>query len=273
MNLNSKLFKRIATATVGVIFILGILIYGGSTGVALFALAASAAALYEYFILLCGEQELWFQRVLGSILGFFLAAIIIFRASFLYEGICISFLILFCVYLYVVHRERGTIEKQFSLLSYSFLGIFYVSFLFSFWPKVRLLEEGVYWIFLVFIIPWISDTTAYVVGKQWGQAKLSPVISPHKTQEGSIAAIVASIFAVILYKIFIFDSISYGGCIYLGGVGSIFGQVGDLFESFIKRAFSVKDSGVAIPGHGGILDRFDSVLFCGPFIYFSSFFL
>lgn len=119
---------------------------------------------------------------------------------------------------------------------------------------------------VVFILIWSSDTFAYLVGRWLGKHKLAPSISPKKTVEGFVGGVVCTIgIALVLSHFFPFMGIwEYAG---LGLICSLFGTLGDLFESRIKRSLGVKDSGSILPGHGGILDRFDSLLFAGPAYY------
>ncbi|MBI3017711.1 MAG: phosphatidate cytidylyltransferase [Deltaproteobacteria bacterium] len=271
--MDATLTRRVITAVIGVVLILALIIYGQNWGTPLLALVCCFGALWEYFVMLFAFPEQMFQKGVGIILGFALASLIIFRASFLYEGISLFFISLFIFYLVLAHFSQNRLSQLFSELAFTLSGVFYISFLFSFWPKVRELEQGSYWIFLVFLIPWLSDTAAYFIGKNLGRQKLSPLVSPHKTVEGAIGGILGATLGVLLYKFLIFSDLSFMSCIFLGIGGSIMSQLGDLYESLIKRALHVKDSGVVIPGHGGILDRFDSVLFCGPFIYFYARFL
>ena len=266
--MDPNLLKRIITAVFGIVCILALIIFGKTWGVTFLALVGACGALFEYFVMLFPKEEQGIQRVVGGVLGFVLSAFIIFRAGILYESVSVFFIVIFLFYVYLIHTSQDEIQKLVGELAYSLMGVFYVSFLFSFWPKVRELEAGVYWIFLVFLIPWVSDTAAYFVGRKWGQRKLSSVISPHKTIEGAVGGILAAVMGVFLYRIFVFHELTWISCVILGVGGAVLSQVGDLFESLLKRALAVKDSGVVIPGHGGILDRFDSVLFCAPFIYF-----
>jgi len=266
--MDQSLTRRVITAVLGIVLILALIIYGENWGTSLLALVCCFGALWEYFVMLFAFQEQLLQKGMGIILGFALASLIVFRASFLYEGISLFFIVLFIFYLLLAHFSQDRLNQLFSELAFTLSGVFYIGFLFSFWPKVRELEQGSYWIFLVFLIPWLSDTVAYFVGKNWGRKKLSPLLSPHKTVEGAIGGILGATLGVFLYKLFIFSELSFMACLFLGIGGAIISQLGDLYESLIKRALHVKDSGVVIPGHGGILDRFDSVLFCGPFIYF-----
>ena len=271
--MDKSLTRRVITAVIGVVLILALIIYGQAWGTPLLALVCCFGALWEYFVMLFAFPEQMLQKGMGIILGFALASLIIFRVNFLYEGVSLFFISLFIFYLVLAHFSQNRLSQLFSELAFTLSGVFYISFLFSFWPKVRELEQGSYWIFLVFLIPWLSDTSAYFVGKSLGRQKLSPLVSPHKTVEGAIGGILGATLGVFLYKFFIFYDLSFMACIFLGVGGSIISQLGDLYESLIKRALHVKDSGVVIPGHGGILDRFDSVLFCGPFIYFYARFL
>lgn len=269
----TNLLKRGVTGVFGIFLILGMMIYGGRLGVTLLALAGCFGSLFEYFVMVFSSKEQKLQQMVGIGVGFCVSALIIFHSGFLYEGVSVFFIFLFVFYLSLSQIYEGNHHRLLTDLSHSLVGIFYVSFLFSFWPKIRELPLGVYWIFLVFLIPWLSDTAAYFMGKSFGKHKLSEAISPHKTIEGAVGGILAALLGVALYKILLFKELTWLDCLLLGIIGSVFSQVGDLFESFLKRAFNVKDSGIIIPGHGGILDRFDGVLFCGPFLYFYARFL
>lgn len=264
---NDVLMKRVITAVIGIIIILSLMIYT-EVGMIYLAFFCALGALFEFFMMEFPSQEQGMQRWISIILGMGMISLIIFRVHFLYEGLTLFFLFL-CIFYLSLSQYRIDLSQLFKEFTFSLSGIFYIGFLFSFLPKVRQLEDGVYWIFLVFVIPWISDTAGYFVGRSYGKLHFS-IVSPNKTVEGSIAALIFTVLGVGLYKIWIFSSLTMIDCVILGLAGSLISQLGDLFESFIKRALSVKDSGVIIPGHGGILDRFDSVLFCAPFIYFYS---
>ncbi|KAA0210020.1 MAG: phosphatidate cytidylyltransferase [Ignavibacteriaceae bacterium] len=125
-------------------------------------------------------------------------------------------------------------------------------------------------VLLIFIMVWSCDTSAYFFGKKFGKHKVSD-ISPRKTWEGSIAGFVVSVIAALIYREFFPEWISFFDAIIIGVIGGIFSQIGDLFESMLKRYSGVKDSSELIPGHGGFLDRFDSFIFVAVpfFLYFA----
>ena len=121
---------------------------------------------------------------------------------------------------------------------------------------------GTCWLFLVLASCWAADTAAYAVGKKWGRRKLCPAISPGKTVEGAIAGLIGSLLATAAFGFWFGLPLAYGAS--LGGLLGVAGQLGDLAESKLKRWAGVKDSGALLPGHGGVLDRFDSLLLNAP---------
>lgn len=155
-----------------------------------------------------------------------------------------------------------------------FFGFFYVSVMLSYIYQVRMLNHGAILVWLIFIGAWGSDTCAYCVGILIGKHKMSPKLSPKKSIEGAIggilgAALIGGIFATILKS---FISISHPQIIFaiIGGCASVISQIGDLAASAIKRNHNIKDYSKLIPGHGGILDRFDSIIFTAPIVYYLS---
>jgi phosphatidate cytidylyltransferase len=144
-------------------------------------------------------------------------------------------------------------------------GVFYITFLLSFVILIRNKTNGNILIWLVFISSWGCDTFAYFTGKLFGKHKLTEKISPKKTIEGSIGGSLGVL--LISWSFVYFFNLNYL-YILVCFIASIFSQFGDLAASAIKRNTSLKDYGIILPGHGGFLDRFDSVLFAAPIIYF-----
>jgi len=156
----------------------------------------------------------------------------------------------------------------------SLFGVIYVAIMLSFLYLVREdVEHGKWLVWLVLIASWGSDTFAYFVGVLFGRHKLAPVLSPKKSIEGSVggvlgAALLGAVFGLVLGYFVEIPSSAPVIFAVIGGVGSIVSQIGDLAASGIKRCFQVKDYGTLIPGHGGILDRFDSVIITAPIVYY-----
>lgn len=155
----------------------------------------------------------------------------------------------------------------------AFFGVFYVAVMLSCIYRTRMLPDGAYVVWLIFLCSWGCDTCAYCVGVLFGKHKMTPKLSPKKSVEGAVGGVAGSVILTALYvwifkeqmqagtdKILILSAIS--------AAGALISMVGDLAASAIKRNYNIKDYGKLIPGHGGILDRFDSVIFTAPAIYY-----
>ena len=178
-----------------------------------------------------------------------------------------ALIVLLVVYVFKFPKYHAT---QIMSTYFSFI---YAPVLFSFVYLTRHLEHGVYFVWVIFISSWISDTCAYCVGMLLGKHKLAPVLSPKKSIEGSIGGIVGSAIVGALFGYFIVEQVITEQQVtwvfaLIGAIGSVVSQIGDLAASAIKRNYEIKDYGKLIPGHGGIMDRFDSVLVTAPMIYF-----
>ena len=155
----------------------------------------------------------------------------------------------------------------------AFMDFFYVSVMLSFVYLIRNMEHGLVLVLLIFVGSWINDTCAYFVGRALGKHKMAPVLSPKKSIEGLIGGIVgAGVFGAVFGILFdkYVDTMNYAPLLFavVGAVGALPAVIGDLAASAIKRNNDIKDYGKLIPGHGGILDRFDSIIFTAPIIYY-----
>ena len=163
------------------------------------------------------------------------------------------------------HPQR---EGAFIGWAWTMAGILYIGWLLSYFVALRALDNGREWVFLAMFATFSSDTIAFFVGRAFGKHHLAPDISPGKTWEGTIAgafgSIIVSLVLVNLFRL----PLGYGWAVLLGLLISVFGQLGDLVESLLKRNMGVKDSGKLLPGHGGFLDRIDSVIFAGIVVYY-----
>lgn len=163
------------------------------------------------------------------------------------------------------YRTIETVARDCASILFGFL---YLPLLFGHLALLRKVPQGREWIFTVFLIVMLSDTSAYFVGSALGKHRLYPAISPKKSVEGAIGGLIGGLAGVFLAKFLWFPSLPW---LLAGGIGIILGacgQIGDLFESMLKRSYGVKDSGRIIPGHGGLLDRLDSLIFAFPPAYY-----
>ena len=173
-------------------------------------------------------------------------------------------ILLMFVYVFSYPRYRA---KQ---VMASFFGVFYVAVMLSYIYQIRTLDNGMYLAFLIFICSWGCDTCAYCVGKLIGRHKMSPKLSPKKSVEGGIGGVVGTALLAALYC-FVFRNAMGKNIAVIAVIAAVAGMismVGDLTASAIKRNYDIKDYGHLIPGHGGILDRFDSMIITAPIIYY-----
>lgn len=148
-------------------------------------------------------------------------------------------------------------------------GLVYVTTMLSFVYQVRMLDRGVFLVWLIFVGAWGSDTCAYCVGKLIGKHKMPSELSPNKTIEGCVGGIVgAGLIGMIYAAVLKTSQPTWLAFALIGAISSVISQIGDLAASAIKRNHDIKDYGTLIPGHGGILDRFDSIIFTAPIVYY-----
>lgn len=153
------------------------------------------------------------------------------------------------------------------------MGFLYLPLLLSHLVLIRMLPDGVSWLFLIMVIVMVGDSAAYYVGSSIGKRRLYPAVSPKKSIEGSLGGLAGSIIGALLSKVIYFPELSVVDCVATALLLGTLGQLGDLFESLIKRSCGVKDSGTIIPGHGGIMDRLDSIIFAAPAAYYYAYFV
>lgn len=188
---------------------------------------------------------------------------------FLFIAFLISLLIAY-VFLYPKYGPKEVFT--------AFFGIFYVSVMLSFIYLTREMDKGYIIVWLIFLASWGTDTCAYCVGVLFGKHKMSPKLSPKKSVEGAIGGIAGAIILTFIY-LYIFRNeanLQIPEIVFLSisaGAGGFISMIGDLAASAIKRHTGIKDYGKLIPGHGGILDRFDSVIITAPIIYYFAVFL
>ena len=176
-------------------------------------------------------------------------------------------LLIVLMFVYVFTYPKYQTEQ----LLAAFFGVFYVAVMLSYVYQTRMLSAGTYIVWLIFLCSWGCDTCAYCVGMLIGKHKMTPKLSPKKSVEGAVGGVAGAALLGFLFQLAT-DGPSYEYAV-ICAVGALISMVGDLAASAIKRNMEIKDYGTLIPGHGGILDRFDSVIFTAPIIYYLSVFL
>jgi phosphatidate cytidylyltransferase len=163
------------------------------------------------------------------------------------------------------HKE-GNLDKILATHSKSALGFFYMGLLPAFSYKILDMSQGMAWFAFLLSTVFAGDTLAYVFGVLMGKHKVMPSVSPKKTWQGAVGGIVGSILASVACFLLLFPGQPLVAFVGLGALSGFVGQFGDFFESLLKRVANVKDSGKIMPGHGGILDRIDGILFASPVV-------
>lgn len=257
--------QRIVTGFIGGAVFIGFLMLGGLWFAAIISLLACIA--YYELIKMSAIKLISIPSIIGFV---YIGAILLssltihfsdsaFQISHFQIMLSFVFILLF---LTVLSKNKFTIEQAGVL----FLGVFYIGFGFLTFIEARF-THGLAFVLFVLIIVWSTDSGAYFTGRKLGKNKLWPSISPNKTIEGSVGGVIFAIIAALIFQIISMTFESWSYVLMLAFIISIGGQIGDLVESGIKRHYDIKDSGRLLPGHGGVLDRFDSLLFVFPILY------
>lgn len=217
---------------------------------------------HEYFSMI-SKIGVTGYPLLGAILSLLLTLCFYFNGRYIPEWCAGTMISIFMTWFFMDKDVQGAINQ----IAYTLLGVFYVAGLLGFFLLLRNLPEGQFLIFFVFVVIWLGDTAAYYAGRSLGKTRLAPHISPNKTVEGAIAGLGGSLLGGAAAHFWFLGKISLIHCLIVAVICGIIGQFGDLAESVLKRNTGTKDSGALIPGHGGILDRLDSLMFAGPAFY------
>jgi len=167
---------------------------------------------------------------------------------------------------------RSPQEDAFRDWAWVVAGVLYVGWLLGYWLNLRILPDGRGWVYLAMFTTFANDTGAFFIGRTCGKRKLVSAISPAKTWEGAFGGLLIAVVVTVAISripiLFSSSPLEYWQAILLGCLISVFAQLGDLVESLLKRNMRIKESGKLLPGHGGILDRFDSLIFSGVVVYY-----
>ena len=256
--------QRIITSIIALPLLILLLGYANLALFSIFVTLVLFLSLIEFNRMGLGSEHRFEQRFAAAIGAAIVPLLFYEKTALLFPLLTVIMLIFALLFLF----RLPSITEVHHRLGWIILGLIYLPFLLGHLIPLRLLPDGREWIFLTLIAIMGCDTCAYFIGSKIGKHKLYPAVSPNKSVEGAVGGLVGAVFGVLLAKVSFlsvigfFDAVLIG--LFLGGIG----QLGDLFESLLKRACQVKDSGSMIPGHGGILDRLDSLLFAFPVIYY-----
>ena len=257
------MLKRIMAAVIGIPLLLVILFVASPIMLPIAISALSAIAIHE-ILWSTGCVKHFRISTYSTILGALIPFWVYFGggATHAFLGVFLYMVLLFCEA--IASRKSVTLEKMGSAFFVSIM----IPMCLSSFIRIMNLQHGRYYVLLPFVAAFTSDAFALFAGMLFGKHKLAPSLSPKKTIEGAVGGLVGAVACVLIYAVVVrvvWHLVpNYPVFILYGVLGSVISQLGDLSFSYIKREYGIKDYGNLLPGHGGILDRFDSVIFCGP---------
>ena len=268
IEMSLELKKRVITAGVGAAILLSLLILGGWVGAFCFVTVISLGMIFEYTEITYSMGDRVEKRYFLLSLSWLVTLLNWLMPFHEFPFFMFFFMMLFGYFLWTAKRHMGnTLNTHFKELVYSIFGGAYLVFMPVYFLRIYEAPSGVAWTILFLLVNWAGDSAAYFVGKRYGKEKLYPEISPKKTREGALGGLAAGVLVACIYKFLFLRNLSLPGAVIMACLVGAIAQIGDLCESFFKRAFEMKDSGSILPGHGGFLDRFDGVIFSLPVMY------
>lgn len=260
---NKNLVLRVVSALVLLPVVLFLIAKGGAWSAALFAVAAAACTSEYYTITL---KQLSPAAWVGILVSGAIPLLPLHDSEHVGEiAFWLTAGLFFFVWTY--HLLRGPLPEAPLRAAHLITGYLYGCVGLTAVSALRIREQGLSWVICALVITWANDTAAYFAGRFLGRHKLYVEVSPNKTWEGFFGGMVGSVGGMFIARAGFFPHFTPVDCVVMGVVGGIAGPIGDLCESMLKRAYGVKDSGKLIPGHGGILDRIDALLFNAPLVF------
>ena len=254
--------KRWLTGVIAVPILFGIIAFGGEILFSILIVLASLMGMQEYNRM-SFRQGFTLEKTETLIIALFILLSAFFgNLRLLLTGLTFSVMVVLMLNLLRARRTGIDIAPAGRVV----LGILYIPLLMAHFILIRQTPSGVLWVFFILVLAFSGDIAAFYVGRKFGKRKLLAEVSPGKTVEGTLGLIAGSIAGCLLFRFFFFPVLPVVHVVLLGLVGSIAGQLGDLCESALKRGAGVKDSGMLLPGHGGILDRLDCLMFIVPLV-------
>ncbi|MFC2068823.1 phosphatidate cytidylyltransferase [Chloroflexota bacterium] len=256
--------KRVITSLLGIPIVITVVWYG-EPWFTIFMTAWGLLAVFEFYKMVSASKvaPLTYFGLFGTLL--------FILSPHINNGVTTSLLVTSVIIIPLIwlllHPQKA---RSFTVWVWTIAGILYVGWLISYLVILRGVDGGRNWVFIALFATFVSDTSAFFIGRAWGKHLLAPRISPGKTWEGTLAGIIGAIIISLFFKLPTSFSLplNYSQAIFLGLLISVFGQIGDLIESLFKRNLKAKDSSHFLPGHGGFLDRMDSIVFANIVVYY-----
>lgn len=251
-------FKRLIVAAALLPALYFYIMYLSSEYFLFLLILMSVIAVWEFYSMYHIEGVI---RFIGLISGISILAISYISKSLLSDIIILSFIVMAGVRLFLKRNPRSSLSD----ISPPVLGLLYIPCLLTFQTSLR--EFGPEWVIFLYAVVWAADTVAYYIGTLIGKRKLYVEVSPKKTLSGAFGSLIGGAVGAMVMKTALIPALTMSSALIIGITIGIVSIVGDLVESMFKRDTGVKDSGAIIPGHGGILDKIDGILFAGPVLY------
>ena len=269
--------QRILVAVVGIPLLLAVLCWAPDWATALLLAALSVIAAHELLTAVCGAEKAKRWRALPAVTGALVIAAVYFSGEHYADSpagtvlrwlIAAAVLALLLASVLTYGRPGALVLQDVCVMAVAGLVI---PWAFSSMLQLRMLPHGAGMVLMPLVAAFCSDSAALFTGMACGRHKMAPLVSPHKTVEGALGGIAGGVVGMVIFRIvFYFCTLvplHIGWCVVIGLAGALMGELGDLSFSVIKRQVGIKDYGRLLPGHGGVLDRFDSVLFAAPMIW------
>lgn len=260
--------KRIITAIVGIALLIPFMIFSDTWAIVALLAVMSAVAVWE--IISCVGQKKWYIILPSVLVTVFVQVLTrILSGESFFTATLLIYLAFSVLMLTVAVFSKGSFK--FSEASQIAIMTVYISFGFAALVLLRDMKDGMILFLLAFLIPWVCDTAAYFVGVFFGKHKMIPDVSPKKTVEGAVGGIVGVVVAAVIFGVIMqlgfAKTPNYFMLVAIALVGGFVSQWGDLIASLLKREYAIKDYGWLFPGHGGVMDRFDSMVAVSIFVY------
>lgn len=269
--------QRILVAVVGIPLLLAVLCWAPDWATALLLAALSVIAAHELLTAVCGAEKAKRWTALPAVTGALVIAAVYFSGEHYADSpagmvlrwlIAAAVLALLFASVLTYGRPGALVLQDVCVMAVAGLVI---PWAFSCMLQLRMLPHGAGMVLMPLVAAFCSDSAALFTGMACGRHKMAPLVSPHKTVEGALGGIAGGVVGMVIFRIvFYFCTLvplHIGWCVVIGLAGALMGELGDLSFSVIKRQVGIKDYGRLLPGHGGVLDRFDSVLFAAPMIW------